>query len=161
AGSYFGKSQTVSWTRKAKARHQLKLSLPRGVWVKGVVTETPSRKLVAGARVDFWSPNLVVPAGVGFPAPLITGPAGPFQALFLPGSWHLVINCPGRVSVHQKIAAGLLTGKRATRIAIPDGSDSIVTIKPGGKDGFFHPDGWAALDLKPGAGTRQIAIILQ
>jgi RNA polymerase sigma factor (sigma-70 family) len=160
-GSYFGMSQTVSWTRKAKARHQLKLSLSRGVWVKGVVTETPSGKPVAGARVDFWSPELVLPAGVSFPAPLITGHDGRFQALLLPGSWHLLVNCSGRIFVHQKIAAARLTGKRATRITIPDGYDSIVTSKPRGKDHFLYPDGWAALNLKPQSGPLEVAVKLQ
>jgi RNA polymerase sigma factor (sigma-70 family) len=160
-GSYFGISQTVSWTRKAKARHQLKLALPRGVWVKGVVAETPSGKPVAGARVDFWSPDLTLLAGVSFPAPLFTGRDGRFQVLLLPGSWHLLVNCPGRIFVHQKIAGARLTGQRATRITIPDGYDSIVTIKRGGKDHFFYPDGWAALNLKPRASPLEVAVKLQ
>jgi protocatechuate 3,4-dioxygenase beta subunit len=161
SGPYISMGQTVPWAKKAAARHTLQLSLPRGVLVKGLVTETPSGQPVAGARVDFYSPGIQLPAGVSSPTPLLTGRDGRFQALLPPGSWHVLVNCVSRVFVRQKIAAARVIGKRPTRVAIPDGYDSIVTVRPNDKDHVFYPDGWAAFDLKPRAGPQEVAIKLQ
>jgi RNA polymerase sigma factor (sigma-70 family) len=160
-GPYLNMTRTVPWPKKAAARHPLTLSLPRGVWVKGQVTERPAGRPVAGARVDFYSPGLQLPAGVSFPAPLVTGRDGRFEALLPPGTWHLLVNCASGTFVRQKIAAAKVTGKRTTRVAVADGYDSIVTVRPDGKDHFFYPDGWAALDLKPGEETRQVTVKLR
>jgi RNA polymerase sigma factor (sigma-70 family) len=159
-GPFLSLTQTVGWPQKT-ARRKLKLSLTRGVRVKGVVTEKPSGRPVAGARVDFFSPGLAVPAGVSYPTVLLTGRDGRFEALLPPGSWHLLVNCASRVFVRQKIAAAKVIGKRPTRVTVPDGYESIVTIKPGDKDQFFYPDGWTALDLKSRAGTRHVAVKLR
>src|SRR5262249_7183819 len=143
---------------KAAARQELKVSLPRGVWVKGRVTETPAGKPVAAARVDFWAPGLKLPAGTRFPQPLTAGADGRFQVLLPAASWHLLVNSPAGDFDHQKIAAAKLTGGKQTRVQAPDGG---VTVAADDKKHFFFPDGWVALDLKPRADTQEAAVKLR
>jgi protocatechuate 3,4-dioxygenase beta subunit len=156
--AYLPMTRGVSWPR-ASARKELRLALPRGVWVKGTVTETPANKPVAGARVDFWAPGLKLPQGVRFPRSIKTGADGRFEILLPPGSWHLLVNAAASDYVYQKIRASKLTGKQPTPVGA--GSAPVVTIEPGDKKHNFIPDGWVALDLKPRADTQRAAVQLE
>jgi RNA polymerase sigma factor (sigma-70 family) len=151
---YLGTAQTVAWSKTAATRQELKLSLSRGVRVQVQVRESPTGRPVPGARVDFWSPGSHLSS-------LATDRDGRCQALLPAGSWQLLVNCTSGVFVYQKVAAARVTGPRPTRVAIPDGSTSIVTVRPSSKDHFFYPDGWAAIDLKPAAGVRRVVVTLR
>src|SRR5262249_31982441 len=50
---YLSVSKDVAWPRGA-ARQQIDLALPRGVLVRGRVTEAGSGRAVAGAAITFW-----------------------------------------------------------------------------------------------------------
>jgi protocatechuate 3,4-dioxygenase beta subunit len=154
---YFAMSRTVNWPSET-ARKELEVSLPRGVWVQGKVTEAPSGKAVAGARIDFWAPGLQLPEGVGFPAPLNTGADGAFRILLPPGSWKLLVN-GSATYVYQKIAAARVIGTEIKQVNTSVGS--VFSMDPANKKQFFYPDGWAALDLKPRADTQKAGVQLR
>jgi protocatechuate 3,4-dioxygenase beta subunit len=157
-GLYFDLSRTISWP-KAAARQELNLSLLRGVWVKGQVTETPSGKPVANARVDFWSPGLRLPEGVTAPGSIQTDTDGGFRVLLPPGSWHAVVNAAAPVYLYQKIPAARLLGEQTARVSVPGGKP--VTVNPRDKDKFFYPDGWVALAFKAGADEQTAHVKLE
>jgi protocatechuate 3,4-dioxygenase beta subunit len=155
---YLPTTRTVGWAR-ASARQELNLALTRGVLVKGKVTETPSGKAVAGARIDYWAPGLKMPQGVRFPEFQTSGADGKFQILLPPGSWQLVVNSPTGNFVRQKVEAAKLTGEQPLRISTPTGA--VVSTGPDDKKQFVHPDGWVTLNLKPRSDTQQADIKLQ
>jgi hypothetical protein len=155
---YFDLSRTVSWP-KAAARQELKLSLLRGVWVNGKVAETPSGKPVVNARVDFWGPGLKAPQGVTFPSSVQTQADGTFHVLLPPGKWHALVNGATTDYVYHKIGVAQLTENQTIRVSVPHGQP--VTYNRNDATKFFYPDGWATLDLKPGAGTHTTTVQLQ
>src|SRR5262249_18984747 len=101
-GAYLPKTQTVSWQRAA-TQQELTITLPRGVWVRGKVLETPSGKAISQARLDFWSKGFKMPQGVKFPPAVTTGVQGEFQTVLPPATWHVLANGPAGVHVYSKI----------------------------------------------------------
>jgi beta-lactamase regulating signal transducer with metallopeptidase domain len=159
---YLSATKSINWP-KAAARQTVNFSLPRGVPVEGKVMETGG-KLVAEARIDFWSKDLKLPEGVHQPKAVKTGKDGTFRTLLLPGTWHLLINGPSSDYLYQKIPAVKLTDE-VTRTVLfnPDGKrvpkDGDLTSDP--KESFFYPDQWEILDIKPDSKLPPVVITLR
>src|SRR5262249_19716258 len=98
---------------KGEVRKELKLALPRGVLVRGKVTEAASGKPVAGARVQFYprkanNPNLRPGVVSGWDAIVLSQADGAFRIAVLPGPGHLLISGPTLDYVHQAIGTRVL-----------------------------------------------------
>src|SRR5262249_46112035 len=120
----------VTWPEKA-ARHELDLTLPRGVLVRGKVTEAGSGKPVPGAAVQFQkrmtnNPQLARaqadPMAVWWVDDALSGPDGGFQIAVQPGPGHLLVRGPTDDYVHVETSTMQLeTGQRGGRPLFPDG----------------------------------------
>jgi RNA polymerase sigma factor (sigma-70 family) len=144
----------VDWPKGEVVRHQVHVSLVRGVPVRGKVTEEPGGKAVAGARVDFWCKGLKLPEGVRHPGPAATRADGTFAALLPPGSWHVLVNAGAPEYVYRTIAADRLLEPR------PPAQAGNLAAWQGKPPANFYPDGWAALDVKAGADAREVTVSL-
>jgi protocatechuate 3,4-dioxygenase beta subunit len=135
----------VSWPRAA-VKHSLSMTLPRGVLVRGRVTEQPSGKAVGGAAVDFVPRNVNNPFYRGdIPRSglkTLSGPDGTFRLAVLPGPGCLMVKGPTQDYVHT-----------------PTSSAQVNTGKPGGWR--YYPDALVALDLKPEKDTHEEVITLK
>jgi hypothetical protein len=156
--SYLTMTRTVAWP-KAAARQVVSMSLTRGAWVTGQVTESSAEMPVGNARIDFWAPSLRMPEGVRFPNPLTTGADGKFKVLLPPGAWRLVVN--GAVSdfLYQKIPLRELVGDQIKSISFPNGS--TISTNAADKSKLIYPDGYAVLDIKPDGEARSVAVKLR
>ncbi len=157
---YLKKATTVSWPKGA-ARQTLNVALLRGVKVRGKITEAPSGKPVADARVDFWSKDLKLPEGVRRPGKAKTDKNGVFHALLPTGSWHVLINGPTQEYVYQKIAIEKLAdpqkiGADPEVRVLADGKATLVGVEAGESKRIFYPDAWLALDLKAGVTSQEV-----
>jgi RNA polymerase sigma factor (sigma-70 family) len=98
-GPYLGVYRFGQSWPKGKVRHQFDVSLPRGVLVRGRITEAPSGKLVVGATVKFFPTDINNPF---FRNDLVqpsfaaadSGPDGLFKIAVLPGPGHLTVTAP-------------------------------------------------------------------
>jgi RNA polymerase sigma factor (sigma-70 family) len=143
---YLAVRQEVVWPRGA-VKHAVEIKVPRGVLVRGRVTEAGSGRPVAGAGVQF------VPREAGNPNPLpnvltgyqhlaASGPDGSFQIAVLPGGGHLLVSGPGRDFISEEVADRVLR-----------------TGKPGGYR--IPADGLVPLELAPGSGPKEVAVTLR
>jgi hypothetical protein len=144
-------AREIQWPRGLVLKHEVNLSLPRGIRILGSVKEAPSGKPVAGAVVEFeprYSNNPffardVHPRFSDLRDVVKTGADGTFSMVVLPGPSHLLINAPTPDYVHAEILARELFG--------PD-------IRPNRR---YYPDGLVALELKPGMDTHRVEVTLK
>jgi beta-lactamase regulating signal transducer with metallopeptidase domain len=155
---YFPLTQGVGWP-KAAAKQSLKITLHRGVWVRGKVTEAASGKPLVGASVDFWGPAVKVPQGVQAPRTIQTGADGTFRVLTPPGTWHLLVNGAVSEFVVQKVPAVRLVGEQPLRVNGPNGP--VITVDAKDSKNCFYPDGYKIFDLKPRADAQDVEIKLR
>jgi hypothetical protein len=141
--------QVVPWGRAAG--QPTRLALPRGVLVRGRVTEAGTGRSVAGARVQFRARQNNNPFyRQDFQAgsqeenleTAISGSDGRFELAALPGPGHLLVLGPTLDYVHVATTWGDLEYGR-----------------PGGNR--YYPDGLHALDRKPEAEGPEVAIELR
>lgn len=141
--------QVVPWGQAA--RQETRLALPRGILVRGKVTEASTGQPVAGTRVQFrprennnpfYRRDFQAGATEENLETAITGPDGRFQLAALPGPGHLLVLGPTLDYVHVTTSWGQLEYGR-----------------PGGIR--YYPDGLAALDLKPGTEAPEVAVELR
>ncbi len=108
---------------KGAARHELNLALPRGVLIRGTVTEAGTARPVAGASVQYMpiqrpgGPRIIS----GWQAIVPSGPDGRFAIAAAPGKGHLLIHGPSRDYVNLEI-----------------GSRQLYSGKPGGTRTYAH-----------------------
>jgi hypothetical protein len=153
--------ETVAWPRGA-VKEAVRLALPRGVLVRGQVTEKASGRSVSRARVDFWSKGLKLPAGAVYPGPVLSDKDGRFRLVVPAGKGHLLVNAPRLDNgwdpefVAQKIPVAALTADidkvdliRGAKVPLPD------------REPHCYPCAWAALDLRPGAAPVDLTFTLQ
>jgi RNA polymerase sigma factor (sigma-70 family) len=146
---YLSLSQGVDYP-KGVVRHERNVALPRGVLVRGKVTEAPSGKPVAGASVDFLPREVNNPhfrgdvpnAWTGEPNAKLTGPDGTFALAVLPGPGHLLVRAPTPDYVLVETS-----GRRLTH------------DKPGGQSWYF--DGLESYDLSPQARPVERNVVLR
>jgi hypothetical protein len=132
---------------RAVLKHTVEVKLPRGVLVRGKVTEAESGRPVAGAAVQFVpretdNPNLRPDVLTGYHNVVASGPDGSFQIVVLPGPGHLLVNGPGGDFIHQEV-----------------GSRVLAEDKPGGSR--INADGLVKLDLPAGSGPREVNVSLR
>ncbi|HEV3258655.1 MAG TPA: sigma-70 family RNA polymerase sigma factor [Gemmataceae bacterium] len=143
---YFTVRKLIKWP-KAAVKHQVELKLPRGVLVRGKVTEAGSGKPVGWASVQFMpreanNPNLREDVLTGWEGAVMGGSDGVFGITVLPGPGHLLIHAATPDYVLQQI-----------------GGHRLYSGRPGGPRYYAH--GLVALDLKPDSGTHEVTVKLR
>jgi RNA polymerase sigma factor (sigma-70 family) len=133
-GPYLRAKLSFKWLPGA-VRKEVKLALPRGVLIRGKVTEAGSGKPVAGAVVRDT-------VGLWINRTATTGADGSFQIAVRPGRGHLLIKGPGNDFVAREITTDELEGR-----------------KPRGHR--MYPDAVVAFDLKPGAPPKDVTVQLR
>ncbi len=145
---YFPFRKRLTWPRGAVKR-ELKAELPRGVLVRGRVTEAGPGEPVRDAFLLYRprGDNAAARADAGL-AELLrervvqSGPGGAFQLTVLPGPGHLLVKAPTPHYVHVETSSGELDGgKPASR--------------------RLYPDGLAALDVDPKAARHDVTVRLR
>ena len=129
--------------------------MPLAVKVRGKVTEA-SGQPVAGARVDYWSKSVRLPEGALPPAPARTAADGTFEIIVPAGKGHLLINAAAGNFVREPIAVEQLSNERLEDKKPPEEAGPKTEGKPS-----FYPDGWMAIDLKPGSKPHEVKVTLR
>jgi RNA polymerase sigma factor (sigma-70 family) len=161
--AYLSVKKTLYWPRGA-GRQTVAVALPRGVYLRGRVSETPRGKGVAQARIDFWSraiPNTIMettePAdGIFYPGPLKTDAEGEFRLVAPPGPCHLLVNGPGPDYVFKPIAGSDLGVRQPADLALPTSAG-----RRQGKKHYYYPDEWLSLNFKAGARPAPLKVQLR
>jgi hypothetical protein len=145
---YLSRTERVTWPRGA-VRHQVRITLPRGVRLRGKVTESPSGKPVAGAVVGYvpYATNpfahfTILSWRVGGSEWVRTEADGTFTATVLPGEGHVLARGATRDYVLRRVdTAELHSGNKGGRpCAVP---------------------ALERLNLKPGAEAPEVRLTLQ
>jgi RNA polymerase sigma factor (sigma-70 family) len=141
---YLTVQKKLTWP-KAALKQQVELNLPRGVLVRGKVTE--GGKAVAKATVQFIprqanNPNFRDDAVTGWQNTVPTDDNGRFDLCVLPGPGHLLIHASTPDYVFAEIGEGQLS-----------------QAKPGGRRYYAHAV--VPLDLKPSAGPQDVTVTLK
>jgi protocatechuate 3,4-dioxygenase beta subunit len=132
---------------KGAVKQEVKITLPRGMLVRGKVTEAGSGKPVAGAAVQFWpqdenNPDRPQNALTGWSHTELTGDDGTFRMAVFPGAGHLLIQGPTPDYVHAEI-----------------GHEVIRRGKPGGSR--MYPDAFVKLDLPTKGEPKEVSVTLR
>jgi hypothetical protein len=137
---YLGASKSFAWPKGA-IEHSLELSLPRGVLIRGKVTEEGSHDPVAGASVVFFAHREVNdsgPEGGGTK----TLADGSFEFTGPPRPGHMVVRSPSADYVLQEI-----------------GDHEFQQGQPGGQRLYSHA--FIACDPKPGGTSPEVNVTLR
>jgi hypothetical protein len=142
---YLAVRQEVVWPRAA-IKHEIEVKLPRGVLVRGKVTEAGSGRPVAGAGVQYVprddNPNLRPNVLTGWQNVVASGSDGSFQIAVPAGPGHLLVSGPGLDFIHEDIGSRVLT-----------------VGKPGGYR--VNADAVVKLDLAANAGPQEVKVALR
>jgi hypothetical protein len=141
----------LDWPQADLLKQKVDLALPRGILVRGTVTEKPSGKAVAGAGIQFdanrdnnrYFREDIQPFMVDWQAPCLSGPDGKYAIAVLPGPGHLIIKGPTLDYVYQEIGTKKLSG---------------VQVNP---DWRNHVEGLVSLNLKPQPGPFTADVTLR
>jgi hypothetical protein len=139
--------KSVEWPDSATSR-KVDIALPRGVLVRGKITESPSGKPVEGASIQYYScarkPRL--PEGIltRWQGIVLSGPDGTFQIAVPAGRGTLLIHGPTPDYLAQVIGSEELSSGEP---------------KPGGVRNYVHAA--VHLDLPPGAPPRDVSATLR
>lgn len=112
------------------AKHQVKITLPRGVKVQGRVLEEGAAKPLGGVRLDFFCKALILPPFDRYDQFLQAGPDGTFEVVLPPGKWHILANAVSSSYFPQKLVTTDVLSKRPERVG-----ENLL------------PDAWVAVDL--------------
>jgi RNA polymerase sigma factor (sigma-70 family) len=107
AQPYLSNRQRIDWPKGA-VTHSADLALPRGVSLRGSVTDEGSGRPVSGAMVSWW---LQGPANANEPrvsSPVETAADGSFALVVLPRAGYLIVKGPGDDYVLHELDHGLL-----------------------------------------------------
>jgi hypothetical protein len=139
---YLGAYKEIDWPKGAVAQ-AVDLTLPRGVMIRGTVTEQGSGRPVAGAVV-MYLPRLTPDEGRtgNRGAPTETAADGSFEIAVPPQPGHLVVRGPTDDYIYQEI-----------------GDDLVYEGRPGGRRIYAHA--FLAPDLKPGGESRDVRVSLR
>src|SRR5262249_10659015 len=143
---YLALRKLIQWP-KAKQKQEVELKLPRGVLVRGKITEADSGVPVAQASVQFVprtanNPNLLKDVLTGWESIVVSGDDGCFALGVLPGSGHLLVHGPTPHYILSEMGSRQLDGDR-----------------PGGTRHYAHA--FVPLDFKPGADAHDLAVSLK
>jgi hypothetical protein len=128
-------TQGFQWPKGKAVKHEVDLKLPRGVVVRGAVTEAGSGKPVTGAHVQFtvfrannpfYRAN-VLPNSGRWDRNLVSGSDGRFEVVIPPGPGALLVNGPTLDYLHDEILSTKLYGE-AVRPERRHYADAIVSL---------------------------------
>jgi RNA polymerase sigma factor (sigma-70 family) len=150
---YLGVHKEVVWPKGA-VQTRLDVPLPRGVLVRGRVTEKASGRPVAGVGVDFWprlvdNPHYRPDVVTGLWSQVVTGADGTFRIAVLPGPAHLGVQ-RGTQDFLQR------------PVWYDHGTGEFLEAPPPGRQQArrWFLAGVADLDVKPGAEPPEVQIAL-
>jgi beta-lactamase regulating signal transducer with metallopeptidase domain/protocatechuate 3,4-dioxygenase beta subunit len=128
---------------KGAVEQSVDLALPRGIVVRGKITEEGTGRPAAGAivRVTPYSSGGSVPQTLGTPG--LTGPDGSYRVAAPPGPGYLVVQGPDDDYVLQEFG----------------GDGAIVVARPGRRRFYAHA--YRAVDLKSGEPEREVNLTLR
>ena len=129
-----------AWTKGA-LEHRIDLTLPRGIVIRGRVTEEGSGKPIAGTMLGYLAGSPADPLDPWF-GNAWAGPDGSFQLAVSPKSTHLIALGPSEDYVLQ------VTSERL-----------IQEGRPGGRRIYAHA--FIAYDRKTGGDTRTVDVVLR
>ncbi len=117
--------QEFDWPKGA-ASHKVDLALPRGVLIRGKITEMGTEKPVVGASIQYYPrrDNVIKPFRdviTSGSAAVLSDSDGAFQIAVIPGKGHLLIHAPNMDYVLREI-----------------GEHVILDGKPGGQRFYAH-----------------------
>jgi RNA polymerase sigma factor (sigma-70 family) len=141
---YLVASHSFDWP-KGVVKQEVEVKVPRGVLLRGKITEAPSGRPVAGASVEYRTPrdDVVKRKGSGgWWGRVLTAADGSYALAVPPGPAHL-----------------LLTGPTPDYLAEPVGSAEVEIAKPGGDPLYYHAS--AALDLKENERPKEMSFALR
>jgi RNA polymerase sigma factor (sigma-70 family) len=134
-----GVSKLFNWPKGA-IEYPMDLALPRGVVIRGKVTEEGSGKPVAGARISFGTLRKVEAQSGAVNGLAASGTDGSFQIAVLPSPGYFVVLGPSEDYVLREIDDGL-----------------VREGKPDGRRAYAHA--FLACDPKP-AGERLVVSVM-
>ena len=138
---YLGVSKLFNWPKGA-VEYPIDLALPRGVVIRGKVTEEGSGKPVAGARISFATRRTAGGQSGALNGRAASGSDGSFQIAVLPGPGYLVVLGPSDDYVLREI------------------DESMVSQgKPGGRRYYAHA--FIACDPKPDGESLDVNVMLR
>jgi hypothetical protein len=152
---YLGVRKDVEWPKGA-ARQLVEIALPRGVLVRGKVTELPSGRPVAGARIIYHprgSSVFALPENE-------TNPNLPRHVLTYHQS--LVLSqADGSFQIAAPAVPGhlLVTGPSHNYISAAVGNNELTYGNPGGLPRYYHAA--LAMQLTPGDQPKDVTITLR
>jgi RNA polymerase sigma factor (sigma-70 family) len=139
---YLSRMHSFTWPR-GKVKHEVEVKLPRGVLVRGKVSEAGSGKPVAGAVVSYYlredNPfaHYTIASWRHFPGEFVQTKAdGTFEAIVYPGQGSLLARGPSRDYVLQRLD-----------------TKELALGKPGGAP--LYAEAVTTLDLEAGADPRK------
>jgi RNA polymerase sigma factor (sigma-70 family) len=143
---YLAVHKRVTWP-KAAVKQRVEFQLPRGVLVRGKVTEAGSGKALAKATAQFIprtanNPNFRRDVVTGWSNQVVSDDDGRFDLCVLPGPGHLLVHGPTPDYVYAEI-----------------GSRKLERGQEGGTRHYAHAV--VPLDLKPGADPHPLAVTLK
>src|SRR5262249_32599216 len=108
----------IEWKQPDRVQQEVHLTLPRGVLIRGTITEKPSGKPVVGATIDYeqvqgnnpFFRDDVRPFHDGWGQNHQSGTDGKFQLTILPGPCHLLIKGPEQHYIRMEITNKKLYG---------------------------------------------------
>jgi hypothetical protein len=150
---YLGMVRTVEQWPRGAARQVVNFALPRAIVVRGRVTEAGSGRVVAGARVDYWSLAAKLPPEALTPRPVKTGPDGVFRIAVPAGKGHVLVNGPADLYERSKIATAKLHEGPPDR--------EVLQKVNAGEPPYFAPDAWLALDLPATARAQEVQVAVR
>jgi hypothetical protein len=106
---YLARETEFDWTKGA-VQKELDLTLPRGVLIRGKVTEQGTGRPVAGASVQFFPFNQSGDVVFGFEAIVTSKDDGSFQVAVPPGKGHLLVLGPTLEYIPEVIGGNVLYG---------------------------------------------------
>jgi RNA polymerase sigma factor (sigma-70 family) len=137
--------QIHAWPSGA-VRKEVNFALPRGVLVRGKITEQFSGKPVEGAavvyRAAFGNPNRIPDVVADWTGVTVSRADGTFKVAVYPGKGHLLVNSTTPEFIHTEV-----------------GENMINNGRPGGKR--LYPDGLVKLDLPRKAKVHDVAVKLR
>jgi len=139
---YMAREVELRWTKGA-VKKELDLTLPRGVLIRGKVTEEGTGKPVAAASAQFFPINAPRELVFGLDTNVISKGDGSFQLAVPPGKGHITVLGPTLGYIPQEISGGKL----------------YEGTRPGGARFYAHAI--IAYDVKAGDGPQMVHATLK
>jgi protocatechuate 3,4-dioxygenase beta subunit len=136
-----GVSKSFDWPNGA-VEYPIDLALPRGVVIRGKVTEEGSGKPVAGARISFWTRRTAKGQSDDVNGRAASGSDGSFQIAVLPSAGELIVLGPSDDHVLREIDENM-----------------VLRGIPGGRRYYAHA--FLACDPKPSGESLNVSVTLR